>query len=175
MNAPRGRPRLPGPRKPSGDLRPRRDLGTAETIAHRIAIAGPGNEPLAHYPLGVALARGLIDQQLHDAGLRYRRSYLLACDGAAVPRKSTLVRFLPSSARGVAERTIIEATGHLRRCKAALQFLPAPDRISRALDDLCVFDRWPIWLAYPNWTMGRKDRVELKRIVSGLTVIAKIS
>lgn len=175
MNAPRGRPRKPGARKPSGDLRQRRDVGTPETIAHRIAIAGPGNETLAHYPLGVALARGIINQELHDAGLRYRRSYLLACDGVAVPHKSTLVRFLPSSARGVAERTIIEATGHLRRCREAMRSLPSAHWVIATLDDLCVFDRWPMWLAYPNWQMKRKDEITLKRLVAALTLLAKIS
>lgn len=171
----RGRPRKPGARKPSGDLRQRRDVGTPETIAHRVAIAGPGNETLAHYPLGVALARGIITQELHDAGLRYRRSYLLACDGVAVPRKSPLVQFLPSSARGVADAALVEATGHLRRCRDAMRILPARHRIIAALDDLCVFDRWPVWVSYPGWPMRPKDRYERDRIVAGLSAISKIS
>jgi len=49
-----------------------RDGPTPELMAKRLALVGPGGDPaLAGYPLGVLLARGLIDRDQHDAGVYY--------------------------------------------------------------------------------------------------------
>ena len=68
-------PRYGGLRK---NLRPQVDRGTPEVQARRVGLAGDGSEVLAHYPLGVALARGVITTEERDAGLRYAWAYRAA-------------------------------------------------------------------------------------------------
>jgi len=71
-----GRPKTEGDRYPSGDLKPRVDRGTPELVARRLALTeGHENPALASYPLGVLLARGVINQDQHNAGVQYATAF----------------------------------------------------------------------------------------------------
>lgn len=65
------RPKKKGERFPSGDLKPVIDRGTDELTAKRLLLTA-GNDPaLSCYPLGVLLARKVITQDQHNAGVAY--------------------------------------------------------------------------------------------------------
>lgn len=51
------------------------DRGTEELQAKRAALAGDGDPALAEYPLGVLLARRIIDTGQHEAGCYYAFLY----------------------------------------------------------------------------------------------------
>lgn len=142
-----GRPRNKhGKRKPSGRLREHhtQDVGTAEAIVKRLALVGAADATLAHYPLGVAMARGIINQEQHDAGLNYARVYTLAMDGLPERLQPSLARFLPAGGGEIPESVQIASTRRFVACSLAL--LGMSRKHKDIVDNLCVFNRWPGWL-----------------------------
>lgn len=164
-----GRHRKNGPRKPSGRLRHKsqQDLGTPEVVAHRLALAGAADATLAHYPLGIALARQIITLEQHDAGLDYARVYTLAMDGLPERLQPSLARFLPAGGGEIPETVQIKATRRFVACQLAL--LGMSRKHKDLIDNLCVFNRWPGWLGQgvpsPAELRDReKVRVALERL-----------
>lgn len=109
-----GRPRKPGPRKPSGDRRFVPDPGTPELRAQRVRALSPytaveidtqittgqitpeegiaklaahimASDRRGSYTLGTLFARGLVDRQQHYAGNRYHGLFVRAVRGVGIP------------------------------------------------------------------------------------------
>ena len=163
-----GRPRKNGPRYPNGSLKPRTDHGTPEVIMKRLQLAGPGNTSLAHYPFGVALARGIVTMEEHDAGMSYARSYRIAMGGLPDRLEPTVARFQPSGGGEIPDRVENAATAHWRAGSAALMRLSRQTKDD--LENLVLFDRWPLWLD-PQHMPRPKDLRQQARIKAGLAVL----
>lgn len=162
----KGRPPKTGPRKPSGDLKSRPDFGTPEVIAKRIALVGAADVTLAGYPLGVMLARELIDQQKHDAGLGYGRAYRIAIERPTLPPISPMTRRIAGKPSEVPEDVWLKAVGHWRACAAAL--IGDGRKTKDLVDNLVVFQRWPLWLA------ASVRSSERERTIRGLQILAEV-
>lgn len=124
----RGRPRT----------RPQ-DYGTPELIAKRRALIGEGALELAEYPLGVMLARGIIDQEQHNGGVYYAWLY-----GRVIGR--TKVKGVLGDNFGEPEDGPFQAKiqASFRECKDAI--LRAGRRATDAFENVAVFEREPYWL-----------------------------
>lgn len=179
----KGRPPKTGHRFPNGELKPVRDTGTADAIAKRIQLAGnsdtglffPNGQPrttdtLAHYPLGVALARNVISLEQHDAGLEYVRSYILAMDGLPARLQPSLARFLPAGSGEAPETARYHATLALRACTAAL--MTAGRSIKDEVDRTCVFGIWPYWQIRQRPPSATDIRHQ-HRLIAGLNVLVR--
>jgi hypothetical protein len=143
------------------------DPGTPEAMARKIAIVGPHGDPvLAEYPLGCLLARQIISQDMHNAGMRYSELAGKVL-GRTKPKRAGVGRFseLSDHAEQVVERrwregceVLINAGG--RACKYEV-------------DDVVVYERWPTWLV----NSGQIPPVrQLKRagglLITGLTALS---
>ena len=58
-----------------GSARPGDDHGTPELQARRLSLADGADPVMTEYPLGLLLARALVDQMQHDAGCYYAYLY----------------------------------------------------------------------------------------------------
>ena len=138
---------------------------------HRVVVtwlAGPGNTSLAHYPFGVALARGIVTMEEHDAGMSYARSYRIAMGGLPDRLEPTVARFQPSGGGEIPDRVENAATAHWRAGSAALIRLSRQTKDD--LENLVLFDRWPLWLD-PQHMPRPKDLRQQARIKAGLAVL----
>jgi hypothetical protein len=120
-----GRPAKPGPRYPSGDLKPVYHQGTTRLLAHRAALVGcnKADDPRAGYPLGILHLCGLISGAEHGAGLRYARLHDLVF-GRGLP-SSPLAKVMAGIARGVA------AANEPHRVKRLIAAADHPERLQR--------------------------------------------
>jgi hypothetical protein len=112
--------------RPAGRPRQERapiDHGTPELQAHRERLAGAGDPAAAESPLGLMLARGLIEREQHDAARYYAFLYRqtvgrthLTCD----PHYRQMLADTGRAAggRGEAEQAALEA--RFRQGKGAL-------------------------------------------------------
>lgn len=106
------------------------DLGTQEAIAHRIRLVGDGNPQLASYPLGVLLARKLITQDQHNAGLRY----------AGLSKE--ILRIGPRQPTIGTEPDDEAAARMMAQWRALCVYLLAAGRdVKAATDQVCVYER----------------------------------
>jgi hypothetical protein len=119
-------------RKPKRKVKPP-DMGTPEQQAKRRALVGDANPQLASYPLGVLLARKLIDQDQHNAGLRYAQLCRVMLNVG--PREPSL-GYLPSDERDA--RTERE----WRLCTSSLE--RAGQIAKWSVDTICVYEQVPI-------------------------------
>lgn len=169
--APMGRPRKPGARYASGNLKPRTDHGTPEVVAHRLALVGAADATLAHYPLGVALARSIVTLEQHDAGLAYARDYRTAMDGLPRPLEPSLAREMPSAHIALAERTEIARTGNFMAKASMLAKMGRQTHDD--LNNLVVFERWPLWLTGQGMPSPKHLR-QRARIIAALEALARM-
>lgn len=88
-----GRPRKAGARKPSGDLRPVNDPGSAYLLARRAAV-GDVSDTRTSYALGILMLQRQINAHQHYAGRRYWRLYRSAADGGGPNVKSCLANLV---------------------------------------------------------------------------------
>lgn len=115
-----------------------RDLGTPELIKRRAMLVGGGDPALATTPLGIMLARQLIDLDLFSAGERYRSLYGSATGTA---RAVGLDIGLGTDPLGEALERITE---QYRAATDALLRLGRP--ALREVINVAVFQDKPVWL-----------------------------
>lgn len=165
-----GRHRTPGQRYPSGGLRPRRDHGTPEVIAKRLMMVGPGDPALAHYPLGIALARHVITDDQHQAGLAYALAFAVAIGRPASGAGRALSRYLAEDGRQLSEEARVRLTAAWRAYGDAL--LRRSRSLKDVVDNVAVFERTPTWLV-PGHVSADTDLRARARLIEGLDIIAR--
>jgi len=120
MRAQRKRKRAPKPP----------DLGTPEQLARRFALVGDANPQLASYPLGVFLARKIISQDEHNAGMRY----------AGLAKE--ILHLGPKGPTSGVEPNTEQVARMMAEWRALCTFLLAAGRdVKGATDDACVYER----------------------------------
>ena len=148
----RGRPRA---------ARPMLDYGTPENIKRRLELVQGGAPELSEYPLGVLLARGLIDQDQHQGGEKYAALYAKALGlmkqlgfdpGKGTLQDSDLERI---------EGQYLECRHKLARCGL---------KVHQLVDNITVHREMPLWIGKPG-TYGFDD---LTRLRYGLDALADI-
>ena len=142
--------------------RPVTDLGTPERQAQRIALVGSPIDPRAEYPLGVLLARGIIDQAMHDAGLKYGGA-VRAHVGRTGYRQAKGEQFINDDAAAAIETS-------WRSCCAAL--LNLGRRAKDAVDNAVVYERLPGWLMRDQ--PRPSDERERLALMLGLNALAEM-
>ena len=110
------------------------DRGTPEQIARRFKLIGDAPQELASYPLGVLLARKIITQEMHNAGLDYGRLY------------RCVVGKHQRSAGGdpIPDEVLRDMQSRFDVMRQALK--NAGRRSKDAVDNAAVYDRFPGWL-----------------------------
>lgn len=153
--------------RPKQEPRAARDLGTHELQSKRLALAGlgrdglPNNPALAEYPLGILLARRLISQDQHNAGLRYAALY-----AKAIGRSADLgIDHGLGAALDDTASARIEA--QYRACKNRL--LAAGRRVADAADNCTVYRRLPRWATMAR--RRRSDWPERAALIDGLDIL----
>jgi hypothetical protein len=150
-----------------GRVRRGPDRGTDQAQAKRAALVGPTGDPVrAEYPLGVLLERGIIDEEMHTAGLRYAGRAR-----AMLPRVNLRQASTPRLMTNEAEATKESKWRH--SCEALLDIGRAA---KDAVDNLCVYERAPRWLlAQVNgWEPRKSDERERLALTLGLDALAKM-
>lgn len=171
------RPRKNGERYPSGELRPRKDLGTPEVIAKRLALVGPGNSDrppdpaLAHYPLGVAFARGIVTSEQHQAGLDYALAFAVAIGRPAMGAGRALARFMADDRGAMDDADRERLTTDWRAYGDAL--LAHSRAVKDTLENVVVYERLPAWLL-PGHVEAPSDVTHRERLIDGLRIIERI-
>lgn len=139
-----------------------RDRGTEELQRRRSKLA-PADPNKASYALGVLLDRGVIDQDLHNAGVLYARLY------AFFTGRYREVGVEPSTeGLTVDEKHAEVIEGRYRSAARLLDGQRA--RCKQAVDRVAVFGEVPGWVAKPR--LGRADFRELAALLVGLEILA---
>lgn len=129
-------------------------------MAKKLALVGPHGDPvLASYPLGVLLAREIIDRDMHDAGIYYAylRGRVL---GKAHPGPAIAGVYNPVTDDAAQE--VIEPLW-----RDACRVLQGVSRKAKdAVDNVAYYQRFPVFI----WCERRSVDAQL---VLGLTVLAK--
>lgn len=174
MRSPRGRKRTTGDRYKSGKLRPRRDVGTQESIAKRAAIVGAADPALAHYPLGVAHARGFISDRERRAGELYARAFSLRLDGRPERLASPMRHFQPKTGREPSDETLERARTTFEVAATTLARHGAETK--RTVDLVAVFEAWPDWLitAIRGESLDQEQQTERARLITGLRSLVDV-
>ena len=136
------------------------DRGTQEQQMRRIMLVGDSDSALAEYPLGVMLARKIITQEQHNAGLNFARLYRTA-NPFAKTNGTPSSGEMPDDVRAEMER----------RYQAARDTLMRVGRL--ALDEVtnaAVFNRLPGWVV--RSTIRLSDGRHRKALRDGLTALA---
>ena len=126
-------------------------------------MVGDANPALSEYPLGVLLARGIVTQEQHDAGVKdaflagrvlgRTKPYRPDAAGASVTGDETLTPKMEERWREAVDRLLLCG----RRCKDAV-------------DNVVVFHRFPSWLGRPR--PRASDTREFDALIDSLTVLA---
>lgn len=167
-----GRPRHRGQRYPNGQLVRRTDHGTPQVRAWRIRLAGAGNETLSYYPLGVALARSIVTQAEHDAGLRYQRAFAIAMERSPTLSRSSVVAMIGGyggSDLSVERRR--QATEFWFKCGFALS--KCGGSVKTTVDEIVVFCQWRPWL-FPEAPRIQAWEVDRIAFQTGLRVLVSL-
>lgn len=167
---------MPRRKKPKGAPRVLADLGTPELRAKRAVLVGKDSaQELAAYPMGVLLAQGVVSQDEHNAAMHYAwlygrnfgRTVAKQCDwlGLDVGRYDT-------SDLGKYAK---ELEREWRRAKDAM--LAKGRRVSDAVENMTVFDRWPRWLKRDLGYVHHvrlSDAAERKALQEGVAILATL-
>jgi hypothetical protein len=139
-------------------------------MAKRILAVAGGAPELSEYPLGILLARSIIDHEQHNSAIYYAWLY-----GQALGRKCTIST--SDATRGgdveLPNEEKIEAA--FRKCKNAM--LAVGRRACDALENIAVFNREPYWL---KREMGRVHHVrgaeiaERKALADALSALVAV-
>jgi hypothetical protein len=173
----RGRSRKSGSRHPNGQLRRQPDPELGGVELRRIALleqSGAERDQRAEYPLGVILARGLIREVEHNAGLEYERLHRRveqprnphSCLGAMVP---------------AGEGTIAIGGGPSPQTQALYLRLreavrAAGTRTWGQFQDIVVYQHWPRFLDTGQrppaaWQADKRD---LQALIRGLDIVVRV-
>lgn len=180
-----GRPRQnealsrPVRRRRKKALADKRDLGTPEGQEKRRALVGDADPALATCPLGVLLARGIIDREQYEAGERYA---FLRWSGVGKPFARTT---WPSEVRGVILEAAHPATGLTRREQNERRYqevnsrlLKASGHLARSVVFAVAVEQWlPKWASDgPKINLRPKPHVvaEMRALVEGLEMLTRI-
>lgn len=158
--------RKSGQREPNGRLKrtPTRDTGTAEALIRRIALVGPNGDPTrAHFPLGVALERGVVTQEQYAAGIKYARAFSVAI-------KRPLALGAPATHPEASEALRIELTMAWRAYSEALCAISRGTK--DVVDAIVLYQRWPRWLMVSPSAPQSSSR-RRKQLKDGLNAIAR--
>lgn len=174
----RGRPRKPGRRKPSGDLRPQKLGAPPEQERRRAWLAQGGDPAKTSTPLDVLLVNGQIDPEEALAGQRFawwhwrvfgRGSTSAGRYEERLDHEEELAAGDYDDPESEANKAQARIEGKLQRATAAL------DAVSRQTRDsivsLCVYERFPRFLL-PVMPVAR-DVAEAQRIKRGLETLAE--
>jgi hypothetical protein len=146
-----------------------RDMGTPEAQRKRQALVGPGNDTtLAASALGSLFAHGYIDQDQYDAGLDYRRLYMLIY-GLPWPLNTDGGADLP-------EEEMMKMMAEIEhRFEKKVQRLTEEQR--RVLGNVCVFEYRPNWFfcLRLNLKMLPEDLDEQRALFDGLRALCGMS
>lgn len=147
---------------------PEPDRGTPELRAKREALVGHGDPVLSAHPLGVLLARDVIDEDLYGAGIRY--AFLF---GKVFGRTKIVAHYADAlvGTRDLAELNdddVARFERALRDCWQAVQ--PLGPRAKRLLDDVAVYERFPGWILADR--LGAEDRADRRLLVASLRAMA---
>lgn len=126
----RGRPAL---------AKPAKDLGTPELIIRRRLAVGDADPALATTPLGIMLARDLIDLDMHQAGETYRRLYGSATGRARDCGLDPMGSGGDDEALARITEQFLGMTGRLKRLGAS---------VLREIVNVAVFQERPVWLMF---------------------------
>lgn len=150
--------------------RPKNDVGTAELAKHRAILAGPGDPALSITPLGIMLARELIDLEWYSAGEAYRRLY-----GSATGRARAVG--LDPGIGGGDEQALERITDQYRALTGRLKRLGTP--VLREVVNTCVFQERPVWLMLylhnphkDSWRVHR-HHIDCINLFAGLEELAR--
>lgn len=165
------RPRKNGQRYPSGELRPRIDHGTSEVIAKRLTLVGSGDPALAHYPLGVAFARGIVTPEQHQAGLAYALAFAVAIGKPSVGAGRALARFMADDRGAIDDATRQRLTASWRAYGDAL--LARGQSVKDTLENVVVYERLPAWLIQGHVEAPSDVRAR-QRLIEGLGIIERV-
>lgn len=154
--------------------RPVIDRGTPELRAHRERMAAGGDPVLAEYPLGLLLARGLVNREQHEAGCYYAFLY-----GRTIGRTQVNCSYMfGAQAAGYADRhdlTEVELARIQSRFREGKnRLLAAGRRVCDATENLVVFSRMPRFLDAGRRRPAaawRADESELSAVCLGLDVL----
>lgn len=147
-----------------------KDHGTPESVARRFALVGnlldaDGRLPdpaLAAYPLGILLARGLVDRDMHDMGCRYA-GWMARALGRR-PNHTAAGGGGEMDSEEIGGRTIEEVVGLWRDAAAILK---AVSRQSYdAVTNIAFYERAPDWAKLHEWH-------HLKPVQRGLTALVQ--
>ena len=158
-----GRKRKSGDRYPNGELKHHRDHGTHEAAVHRLALVGSADPVLGEHSLGILLARGVITEEQHQAGVRYAaRSWEIYGKPFA---RSALGPMVVSKANPEAEappETAASETPEEREAKREAEFIgwhatlrDAGQMAVREVKRCAVADELPGWWLRQNERNGR--------------------
>jgi hypothetical protein len=150
------------------------DQGTPELQARRERLVGSGDPAAAESPLGLMLARGLIDREQHDSARTYASLYRqtvgrthLTCDPQYRQLLGEAGRV--SGERGEPEQAALE--GRFRQGKNRL--LAAGRRVCEATENLAVFGVPPRFLDPERPSHARRhDALDLEAVLCGLATLA---
>lgn len=145
--------------------RPAIDHGTEELRIKRASLVGSAAPELASYPLGIMLARGIIGQDQHNAGLQYASLY-----GRAIGRYRDC-GIGPQGSEPPADEALEATEALFRQVRAAL--IAKGRRTADAVDNACVYQRLPRWLGIVSRNAGRRVAGERDReaLIDGLNVL----
>jgi hypothetical protein len=164
-----------GGRGRPGAVRPGRDHGTPELQARRTSLAAGADPAMTEYPLGLLLARAVVDRAQHDSGCQYAYLYQ-----RAVGRTHLSCAFLYRAIMGehgfYPEPPDEAAQARLERLyrTGKNRLLAAGRRICDATENVVVFQRTPAALDGPRRRMNRllqENSGELANVLAGLDVL----
>jgi hypothetical protein len=163
---------------------PAQDRGTPELQAIRHKLAAGADPAMAENPLGLLLARGLINAEQHRAGSRYERLYRQAVARREISLGRIYRRLGEATGRSTGgaaqdrdDASLAEARRQYLAAKANL--LQAGLAAARAVEALVVFDEWPeaLLVAFRQEGCGNDNlsRTALRKIMlvrDGLDALA---
>jgi len=140
----KGRKRADGPRNKGGRLvhLSIKDKGTNEVIMRRAILSGGGDETLTETFLGVMLANQRITRSEYDAGRRYAWLFgvLFGKTGPAIANYGA-----QGGEKHHDEAWLADRQAEYNTLANGLQ--NAGRRYKEAVDNICIYDRWPRWIA----------------------------
>jgi len=140
-------------------------MGTDELRLHKLRLVAGGDPALSEYPLGILLAREVIDQDQHNAGDRYGWLY-----AKSIGRTKAL-GYDTFGGTDLAEDELRKIERHAVACQAALRRMGG--HVLRITEEVCCYRHLRPWLVPDGrTTAGQDDRA---RLLTGLdTLVALI-
>lgn len=141
----KGRKRKPGPRYPSGDLKPAIDRGTPELQSRRKFDAGEGDPNLTCTILGILRANDQITEDEYQSACDYRKLFAIVY---RKPEISAGGGAIDGSGGIISDDKLIQFREDLRRLERAIaRVVGIKGRIAKdTWDNLVLYGRRPRWM-----------------------------